>query len=99
MQKRTPATDPDATFTPNQLVDHLRALSGGASPIGVKRIRVEIHAGRLRAARVGTWYWIKFSDFLAWLDDMRVEPDPSTQGRVESRVSAQLRREDRIGGP
>ena len=76
VQARSPRTDPDATFTPNQLVEHLRALSGGAAPIGAKRLRSEIHAGRLKAARVGSWYRIRWQDFCDWFEKQTVEATP-----------------------
>ena len=93
---RTPATDPDATFTPNQLSQHLRRISGGASPIGPKRIRVEIHAGEMKASLVGSWYRIRWGDFLDYLERKRVQPEPSVKDRVDQRVDAQLRRESRV---
>ncbi len=90
---RKAATDPDTLLTPNQLAQHLRTLSGGASPIGVKRLRAEIRAGRLRASRVGYWNWIRFGDFLDWLEAMQIQPEPTVEDRVDQRVKKQLRRE------
>lgn len=90
---RNAATDPDTLLTPNQLVEHLRTLSGGATPIGVKRLRAEIRAGRLRAARIGSWNWVRFGDFLDWLEQMQIEIEPSVEQRVEQRVKVQIHRE------
>ena len=92
------ATDPDTIFTPNQLAEHLRVLSGGSTPIGARRLRAEIRAGRLRASRVGSWNWIRFGDFLQWFDSMQVEAESSVTDRVEQRVKMQLRREGKLGG-
>ena len=93
---RRAATDPDTLLTPNQLAERLRALSDGATPIGVKRLRAEIRAGRLRASRVGSWHWIRYGDFLDWFESMQVEAEPSVEDRVEKRVKMQIHRESEL---
>ena len=97
--QRIPATDPDTLFTPNQLVARLRVLSGGKRSIGIKRIRTDIRSCRLRASRGGSWNWIRWGDFLDYLESMQVKAEPTVERRVEQRVKARLRRENDLGGP
>ena len=96
MLPRIPSIDPDAIFTPNQLCERLRVLSGGANPIGVKHLRAEIRAGRLRASRVRSWTWIRFGDFLDWFEEQRIDTKLSVADRVDRRVKMQIHREGQL---
>lgn len=69
MEKIQTAPSPDSHFTPNQLVAAIREAAGGRAPIGVRPVRAAIGAGELPAALIGNRHIIRWSDFLAWLDD------------------------------
>ncbi len=70
-------------LTPNQLARR--------TGVGAHLIRAAIRAGELPASTFGgRWFRVLQSDFDAWAERTRVEPDSDT---VEERVSETIRRE------
>jgi hypothetical protein len=80
MGKQNAAPNPDAPLTARALERAIRAsLPSGAPGIGTKTILAELHAGRLRGARIGRWWRTSWRAYLAWLDAQRVVPTPESE--------------------
>jgi len=89
MEPRTTPLTPNSVLTVRALERAIRAdLPPGEHGVSAKFLLREIHAGRLRAVRIGRWFRVRWADWLGWLEAQRVAPTVVNQATPRSDAAA-----------